>query len=363
MSRRVCLVGPATSVHLQRWARALLERDLQVSILSTVPLAGPLLDMPRQLSVLTIPTAVGGMSPYRRLSILLRGWARVASIVAASRPDVVHIHSLPAPAAVPFLRRLPGLIVTPWGSDIVQDDQRKRRLYPYLLARAERLTTASHYLARVVENYLPAPRTIDVVPFGVDPDQFRPAPLPADELRIGSLRHLEPVYGLDILMEAVARLGEAGAHATLHIAGSGSQHSALLAQARRLGLLGRINLLGRVAHAAAPAFLQSLSVYANPSRSESFGVAALEAQACAIPVVATNVGGLPEVVRDGETGLLVPPEEPGKLAEALLTLIRDPERRVRMGHAGRAWVLERYCWQAGVEQMLQIYEHVACAAS
>ena len=99
-----------------------------------------------------------------------------------------------------------------------------------------------------------------------------------------------------------------------------------------------------------------------PSRAEAFGVAALEAQACGLPVVASNVGGLPEVVRDGETGLLVPPEAPQALAAALMTLIQDPQLRADMGRNGREWVLERYEWRHNVDEMLGIYERVKAAA-
>lgn len=356
MSRSVCIVGPGNNVHVHRWAEALRRRGLQVSLISTLPAALPA--SLRDLPCFTIPTVAAGMTRSQRLVTLLGGWARVPGLVAALRPDVVHLHSLPVPSAVPFLRLLPRLVVSSWGSDVVQRDPRKARLYPYLLRHAQQLTATSHYLATVTASYLRAPLPIHVIPFGIDPQRFTPAQEPAGGQRIGTLRHLERNYGIDVLIDAVPLLLESKSQIRIEIGGAGSLRSAFERRTRELGVGEQVTLHGRIDHAEVPAFLRSLAIFAMPSRAEAFGVAALEAQACGLPVVASNVGGLPEVVRDGETGLLVPPEQPQALADALLALIRDPERCVQMGAVGREWVCARYDWQTNVDQMLEVYRQV-----
>ncbi|HEX6290516.1 MAG TPA: glycosyltransferase [Herpetosiphonaceae bacterium] len=355
--RRICLIGPASNVHVQRWAEALSGRGCPVSLISTTPIAAlpPTL---RRLPLLTIATATAGMTPSQRVAALLRGWARVPGIVSALKPDLVHLHSLPAPAAVPFLCLLRRLVVSTWGSDVVQRDARKTRLYPYLLAHAEQLTATSRYLARVTASYLHAPRPIHVIPFGVDLDRFRPAPEPPGGYNIGTLRHLEMNYGIDVLIEAVPLMLRAVSQVQVQIGGAGSMQPMLERRIAELGIAERVRLCGRIPHQNVPALLRSLSLFVMPSRAESFGVAALEAQACGLPVVASNVGGLPEVVRDGETGLLVPPERPAALAAASIDLLRDPERRAAMGRAGREWVSQRYDWQQNVSQMLEMYAQI-----
>jgi L-malate glycosyltransferase len=356
MSRRVCMIGPGNNVHVHRWAAALRERGLRVSLISTVPPALP--PSLRDLPCFTIPTAIAGLSAAQRLATLLGGWARVSGIVAALKPDLVHLHSLPTPAAVPFLLRLPRLVVSVWGSDVVQRDRRKARLYPYLLARADGLSATSRYLAAVTAGYLRVPRPIAVIPFGIDPSRFTPAAQPVSEPLIGTLRHLEANYGIDVLIEALPLLLRSEPRIQVAIGGEGSLRSRLERRIMELDIVGQIALPGRIPHADVPAFLRSLSIFVVPSRAESFGVAALEAQACGLPVVASDVGGLPEVLRDGETGLLVPPEQPQALADALLVLLRDQELRERMGRAGREWVCQRYDWQANVTQMLELYQMV-----
>lgn len=95
-----------------------------------------------------------------------------------------------------------------------------------------------------------------------------------------------------------------------------------------------------------------------PSREEAFGVAVLEAAACGRPTIASRVGGVPEVIRDNETGLLVPPGDEAALAQALLRLVRDPETCRRMGEAGRALVQKEYLWNDSLNRMSQLYENV-----
>lgn len=101
-----------------------------------------------------------------------------------------------------------------------------------------------------------------------------------------------------------------------------------------------------------------MDVFCIPSHSESFGVAAVEAMSCGVPVVVTNVGGLPEVVRENETGLIVPKENPEKLAQAILTLLRDDKKRKDMGLKGIAHVKENYNWFDNANKMLQLYNKV-----
>lgn len=356
--RRICLVGPAGNVHVQRWAQALLERDLGVSLISTAPITVPLPPALRRLPCYTLPVASPAMPPHERLLTLLRGWGRVPGLIQSLRPDLVQLHALPTPAAVPFLRQVRPLVVSAWGSDVVQRDRRKAQLYPALLAHAAALTTTSRYLAEVLATYLHRSRPIEVIPFGVDAERFQPAPNQPPELRIGTLRHLEPIYGIDLLLEAIPIIYVRHPSIEVTIGGAGSQQQTLTAQITRLGLADQVRLHGRVPHVAVPAFLQALRVFAMPSRAESFGVAALEAQACGVPVVATRVGGLPESVAEGVSGLLVPPDDPAALAQALLTLLDDPRRAAGMGRAGRDWVRERYDWQHNVAQMLAVYERV-----
>ena len=157
----------------------------------------------------------------------------------------------------------------------------------------------------------------------------------------------------DFLAAAVRVLDEVPA-ARLAIVGDGPEHDALVTRARELGLDGRVGLFGfRPPSSRA---LQALDVYVLPSAWEAFPIGPLEAMACGLPVVATDVGGTGEAVVDGETGYLVPPGRPDALAERLVELLRDAERRREMGEAGRRRHEESFTVERTVRETAALYD-------
>ncbi len=148
--------------------------------------------------------------------------------------------------------------------------------------------------------------------------------------------------------------------AILAIAGDGHYRATLEEQVQAAGLGERVRFLGAVPHEGLPRLLAVSDVLVATSfASETFGIALVEAQACGVPVVASRFGGFPEVVRDGETGLLVPPQDPEALAAALRSLLADEGRRRQMGQAGRLWVRESFGWERVAERVLQAYRQVS----
>jgi glycosyltransferase involved in cell wall biosynthesis len=216
-------------------------------------------------------------------------------------------------------------------------------------------------MADQVRRLTPERTDVAVTPFGVDVVRFAP---PATRgtpglLTIGIVKSLAPKYGVDLLLRAFAGLvadadvQALGDECRLLVVGDGPSRGALEALARELGIAARTEFVGAVAHADVPTWLNRFDVYAAPSRldSESFGVAVIEASACALPVVVADVGGLPEVVRDDETGLIVPRDEVPALQAALKRLALDPSLRARLGQAGRTWVEREYEWGHCVDLM------------
>jgi glycosyltransferase involved in cell wall biosynthesis len=158
--------------------------------------------------------------------------------------------------------------------------------------------------------------------------------------------------GLDLLVAAAAALPQA----RVVIAGDGPALPALAAQVAALGLEGRVLLLGW--RSDAQALLAACDVFVLPTRNEALGVSVLEAMAAGRPVVATDVGGVPEAVRHGETGLIVPPENPTALAAAIAELIADPSRAARYGAAGHARALARFSPAPMAAAVEDVYERV-----
>lgn len=157
---------------------------------------------------------------------------------------------------------------------------------------------------------------------------------------IGTAAVLEERKGHRFLLEAAALLKEQGLRLTYRFAGEGSERESLQRIAYRLGLRDEVLFLGFVSDI--PTFLSSVDIFVLPSLYEGLGIAVLEAMAAGKPVVASRTGGIPELVIDRVTGLLVPPKDPGALARAILHLVSQAGLGRRMGDKGREQVLERF---------------------
>ena len=146
----------------------------------------------------------------------------------------------------------------------------------------------------------------------------------------------------------------------LRLVGEGPQELELKALTKQLGISGRIDFVGRVDSSQVPSELEKLDIYVALSRldSESFGVAIIEAGAAGRPVVVSNAGGLPEVVLDGRTGIVVPKENPQAAADAISKLVLDRELRIQMGEAGKQHVVDTYDWSSCVTTMTNLYQRV-----
>lgn len=326
--------------------------------------------VPRDIDLLVLGTSrpvvdhVAGRRPTT--ASLLLPWSprlgdmRVAAAhvraLRAFLPDVLHVN-LPVPwsgwygivaglgcprTAVVAVEQLP----------IKTRSEVERWLKRRLSARLAAHVAVSERSGREVEAYagLP-PGSVGVVRNGV-PDLGPVEPLPHDGVVLVAVGRLNAQKGFDVLLEALQRL----TGARLVIVGGGEEHDALTRQAARLGLSGRVRITGwteRVRH-----FLSQGDIFVLPSRSEGFPLAIVEAMLAGLPVVASGVGGVPESVRDGETGLLVAKDEPERLAAALQRLIADPELRVRMGRRGRLAAL-RFTDEQMAGTYLELWQQVA----
>ena len=125
-----------------------------------------------------------------------------------------------------------------------------------------------------------------------------------------------------------------------------------------LGMEGHVSFCGLVPYSQVVSYYQNADILVNPSLSESFGRSLIEAMSCCVPVVATRAGGMPDVVGDGKTGLLVESNDPDGLAGAILQLLSDDELRSSMGQAGRRRVLELFTWEKLVENLSRNYEEI-----
>ena len=211
---------------------------------------------------------------------------------------------------------------------------------------------------------------ISVVPSGVDVSRFRasaPPPyrpgLPRRAARLLSIGRLVERKGVDTAIQALVELPDAelvvvGGPDRSELAAD-PEASRLLALAVRLHVADRVRFLGRVAHEQVPALIGAADVVVATPWYEPFGIVALEAAACARPVVCSGVGGMLDTVQDGITGLLVPPRDPEGLARAVRSLLDDPAWARRLGGAARRAAVRRFGWEHVAAATAQVYRDLA----
>jgi glycosyltransferase involved in cell wall biosynthesis len=176
---------------------------------------------------------------------------------------------------------------------------------------------------------------------------------------IFACRQLFPRKGIRFLLEAAAVLKPQFPDLKVVLAGDGFERPALVQLAQELGIGEDVTFLGWVSNAELPPFYRAAAVSVIPSLEEGFGIPAAEAMGCEVAVVASDAGGLPEVVENGVTGLVVPRGDSAALATAIGSLLADPQRRRQMGQAGRARALRMFDWDRSAEQFEKLYSELA----
>ena len=219
-------------------------------------------------------------------------------------------------------------------------------------------------------------RRVRVVHLGTDPTWFRPGvdvtavrerfALPDRGGRwLVTVARLQEHKGMDTVIRALPAILAGAPDVRYAVAGTGPDRERLEQLAQELGVGDRVRFLGGVGDQDLPAFYNLASVYVGASRRagrlgvEGFGISLVEASACGLPVVAANSGGIPDAVRDGETGFLVPPEDPAALAGAISRLLADTELARRVGAAGRRAVETYYNWDRVVRDLRAIEAEVS----
>lgn len=350
---RIALVGPVPPpaggmANQTRQLKGLLEREgLAVEM---VPVNPP-------YPAAWIARMKGVRAVVRLARYLPRLWR------AAGRSDLFHVmansgwswHLFAAPAVwIARLRGVPVVVNYRGGEAEAFMERSARRVLP-TLRRASALAVPSGFLEAVFSRWNVASR---VIPNIIDTHRFRPAEHAPTGPHIVITRNLEPIYAIDVALRAFARVLAAAPGARLSVAGSGPQGAALQALAAELGIADRVSFLGRLAPEDTAALYREATLFLNPSSVDNMPNSVLEAWASGVPVVSTRVGGVPYIVEEGATGLLVPAGDEAAMADALLRVMRDAALAARLRRQGLA-AAERYTWARVRPLWLALYQELA----
>ena len=313
-------------------------------------------DAARQQDIETAPFHCQGRWDWSCLQAI-RSWLRV------TRPDVVHCHGYKADLYGYAAARGLGIPLVATCHNWTNEN-RNLKLY----AHADRVVLRRfHHVAAVSANVetcligagVPA-RKLSVIGNGVPVEAIASAGPSlgalAGESRqlVGAVGRMVESKGFDVLLRAIPRVIEEAPGTKFVLVGDGPERERLEAMAAGMGL--RQHLVFTGVRGDMPGVYRSLSQFVLPSFNEGMPMSVLEAMAASVPVVATRVGALPELIGDAQAGMLVNPGEPGELAGAILQLLRAPAQARSMGLNGYAWVRDRYSSRAMAQTYLKLYE-------
>jgi glycosyltransferase involved in cell wall biosynthesis len=292
-----------------------------------------------------------------------RAFTRLIRVVRRTRPTLLHTHLVHGDAyGLPAgkLARVPVLASTKHGFNFF----RERRVFALADRALARLVDLHIAISDGLARYLAEtegldPGSFEIVHYGIAPGP-EPAP-PPHEPRVVCVGRLVRIKGHEVLLRAFAAAREANPGLALEIVGDGPLRSQLEQQAQRLGVAEHVTFSGWLP-SIAPAF-ERAAVVVVPSLGEGFGMVALEAAERGRAVIASAVGGLPEIVDDGRTGALVPTADAAALAAAIGELAADPERSARLGAAARERALREFSLARCADRTVELYRAVLARRS
>lgn len=300
--------------------------------------------------------------PVRNKNLAIFKANRVKRLINEFKPDILHAHFASSCGLVAALTGFHPYILSVWGDDILVFPNKSvvhKRAVKYAINSADYLTATSNMLREHTKKLMNKQREITIIPFGVDLQHFAPVErTPKGIVHVGTVRGLTPKYGVEYLIKAVGQLIKNGKNLKLTIVGDGPIRGELENLASSLGIKERIYFAGFIPNEKVVSFLNEFDIFAIPSvgEGETFGVAAVEAMATALPVVASRVGGLPEVIDDRKTGMLVQPANVMELAKALEIYASKPDLRITHGQAGRRKVEAQYNLEENAILMDNLYD-------
>lgn len=354
---KIVLIAPANSIHTIRWANGLAELGHEVHLISKHV---ALNNLKKIVNFYHFPF----YSPAGYFFIAVK----IRKLLNKIMPDIVNAHYASGYGTTARFVNYSPWVLSIWGSDVYNFPY-KSFIHKWIINKnlyaADAIASTSKCMAKQALSISPMLSDITITPFGVNTKTFiSNINKENNQLTIGTVKSLSPIYGIDTLIKSFSILIkklEAKNHnlanqVKLRIVGHGSQEQELKTLAFNLGIADKTTFVGSVSHENVPKELNKLDIYVALSREESFGVAIIEAGAAGKPVIVSEVGGLPEVVLNKKSGLIVPKDNPQAAANAMMKFINNPKLRKQYGEYGRKHVAENYSWNICLNKMVKCYE-------
>lgn len=366
---KVLLLSDTHSPHTQKWALGLADKGIRVGLFSFNKAADEWYNHERITLFFEPDSPVNADSTFTKLNYL-RHVRALRKIVRQFEPDILHAHYATSYGLIGALSGFKPYVLSVWGSDVYNFPTRSRlhrQVLQFNIRKANVILSTSQIMRQEISKY--TRKKVEVIPFGVDVEKFsrNEAAHPSDGfIHVGTIKPLREKYGISYIIQAARILQERNEleRFRFHLVGAGDT-TAYEEMIRSADLEKYVKIVGRVPFSEVSRYHNMLDIFLNVSveDSESFGVATVEAMACEKPVIVTDVGGLKEVVNNGEFGTIVPRKNAGAIADAILKIAAEPERSRALGKLAREHVLRNYDWEHNLVHMKEVYESLAGSKS
>lgn len=287
-------------------------------------------------------------------------------VIRRVNPDLVHAQTIELALYALLIKKMLKKPYVAWarGSDVYLPSKFYRRFYRFILMNANAVIAQTSDEKRIMQKT--CNRDIVVIPNGIDLDRFDNLPkervrsrlqIGKDEKVILYMGTLRPVKGVKYLIEAMRAVSQKDLEARLIVVGDGKERQNLEKLTKALNLGDFVTFVGKVPNQEVPQYMAAADIFVLPSLSEGFPVTVLEAMASGLSIITTNIGGLPEIVHEGENGFLVQPKNPLEITQRVTLLLQDDELRERISGNNRARAKD-YTWKEVVGKLEEVYQNL-----
>jgi glycosyltransferase involved in cell wall biosynthesis len=350
---KLCFLGDAGSIHTQRWVNFFAKRGHEVHLISHSATSLPNIKLHLIYShpwVISIPNIL--------ISALQTKW-----IIKKIKPDIVHAHYVTDYGLYGAFSDIHPLVITAWGSDIlISPNNSKINTYivRYALKRADLITCDSEMVMKTAALYCDTPKKIFVIQWGVNLNSFKRfnSHLKKSNKTILSTRNFKPIYNIDTIIESVPYVINIFPETNFILKnGYGYLESQLRELAKQLNVLQNIKIINElVEYNEMPKFLNDADIFVSVPSSDSSSISLMEAMACGLPVVVSDLPANREWIKDGWNGYIVPVRDPEALAGALIKLLENKEQRELFGKRNQEIIIERADHEKHMLRMEELYE-------
>lgn len=358
---KVLLLSDTHSPHTEKWALGLADLGVSIGLFSFNKAGYEWYRHPNIQVFFEPSSPINAESTFTKLSYL-KYVRMLRKIIRQFEPDILHAHYATSYGLIGALTGFKPMVLSVWGSDVYNFPNRSafhKKILQYNIGKADVILSTSHVMKEEIRRYTIKP--VEVTPFGVDTAEFSNRhDRKCDGItRVGTIKPIREKYGIMYIIEAAQLLRDRGElhKFRFYLIGAGDLgHYRDLIEEKKLSAYFEVT--GRVPFSEVSGYHNLLDIFLNVSveDSESFGVATVEAMACERPVIVTDVGGLKEVVNNGEFGIVIRKRDPAALADNISRLASDQVLAEDLGKRAREHVLRKYDWKHNLGQMAAIYQ-------